>query len=138
MNLPGRTRPSGAASLVHAILAKRAPSGQGEMLPDWAALTAMSLPRMKRKVLLSPRSVVLMGRQDSKAGSNGTPFHSGCTAVRGIGDEVSGGRLGRDAGHGARYAFRVASSSGVTLASGCSLTNCGRGMAPSWIMLTAS
>src|SRR5277367_3037144 len=80
--LPGRTRPSGPSTCCQAILAKRVPSGQGEMLPDCAALNATSLPRMKRKVLLSPRSVVLMGFQVLKVGSKGSPLSSGGTEAR--------------------------------------------------------
>src|ERR1700722_15976432 len=85
IKLPGRTRPSGLSTCCQAILAKRVPSGQGEMLPDCAALNAMSLPRMKRKGLLSPRSVVLMGFQVLKVGSKASPFSSGCTDEREMG-----------------------------------------------------
>src|ERR1700733_14268473 len=95
MNLPGCTRPSGPGSCPQAILAKRAPSGQGEMLPECAAFTATSLPRMNRKVLLSPRSVVLIGFQLSKVGSNGNPSSSGCTIAR---DAGAGTPLGTAAG----------------------------------------
>src|SRR6478735_9314161 len=85
MNLPGNTRPSRPGSCSHAILARLAPSGQGEMLPELTALTAISLPRTKRKVLLSPRSVVLIAFQFSKAGSNGNPSSSGRTVDRDAG-----------------------------------------------------
>src|SRR5260370_23301851 len=85
MNLPGCTRPSGPGSCCQAILAKRAPSGQGEMLPEFAAFTASSLPRTNRKVLLSPLSVTLMGFQLAKVGSNGNPSNSGCTIDRDAG-----------------------------------------------------
>jgi hypothetical protein len=65
-------------------LAKRVPSGHGEMLPACAALIAMSLPSTNLKVLLSPHLVVLSGFQFSKFGSNGNPLSSGCTAAREI------------------------------------------------------
>src|SRR5580658_7419117 len=103
-------RPSGPSSCCHAILANSAPSGQGLILPDCAAFTAISLPRMKRKVWLSPRSVVLISFQVSKFGSKGNPLNSGGTAVKdtgaGIATGVLGGWLGAGV-HGARYAFRV-------------------------------
>src|SRR5580698_8569295 len=106
----------------HAILAKRVPSGQGERLPDCAALIAISFPRIKRKVLLSPRSVKLIGRHFSKAGSKGKPFSSGLTAARDTGvDAASRPTAGAGSGRldqGERYVFRAANSSGVTLASG--------------------
>src|SRR5579859_7746904 len=97
MKWPGWMRPSVPSCCCQAILARREPSGQGVMLPDWAALKAMSLPRMKRKVLLSPRSVVAMTFQDSKVGSKARPFHSGDMEVRemgaagGVADAVAGG-----------------------------------------------
>src|SRR5260370_16383788 len=91
MNLPGCTRPSGPGSCCQAILAKRAPSGQGEMLPEFAAFTASSLPRTNRKVLLSPLSVTLIGFQLAKAGSKGNPSNSGCTIDRDVGAGTSTG-----------------------------------------------
>src|ERR1700691_6143027 len=143
-NRAGCMRPSGPNSCCQAILAKRAPSGHGELLPACAALMAMSLPSTNRKVLLSPRSVVLSGFQFSNSGSNGNPLNSGCTDARdedagvsplAAGDtaaavfelmlsEVSPALLVAGA-HGARYAFSVASSSGVTLESWCRLRNLG-------------
>src|SRR5277367_6370591 len=110
--LPGRTRPSGPSTCCQAILAKRVPSGQGEMLPDCAAFTATSLPRMKRKVLLSPRSVVLMGFHVLKVGSKASPFSSGCTDEREMGGSVGTAAAafvsagGGGVAHGARYVFR--------------------------------
>src|ERR1700683_3441741 len=95
MNLLGKTRPLGPDFCCQAILAKRDPSGQGEILPARAAFTATSFPRINRKVLLSPRSVVLIGLQVSKDGSNGNPSNSGSTFVRETG---AGTPLGTAAG----------------------------------------
>src|SRR5271163_3716717 len=137
-------KPSGPDFCCHAILAKRAPSGHGEMLPACAALIAMSLPSTNRQVWLSPRSVVLSGFQFSNSESNGNPLNSGCTDARDTDAEVSPVPEGDTAAavfelmlsggppvslvlgaHGARYAFSVASSSGVTFESGCRLRNLG-------------
>src|SRR5208283_1985260 len=76
-------RPSEPSSCCQAIFAKRAPSGQGKTFPERAAFCAISFPRIKRKVLLSPRSVVLMSFQFSKSGSKGNPSNSGCTVANG-------------------------------------------------------
>src|SRR5665213_1633286 len=77
--------PSSPSSCCQATFANRAPSGQGEMLPDCAAFTATSFPKMNRNVLLSPRSVVLISFQLSKDGSKANPLRSGCTADNEIG-----------------------------------------------------
>src|ERR1700691_3747559 len=149
-NRPGCVKPSGPNSCCHAILAKRVPSGHGEMLPASAAWIAMSLPSTNLKVLLSPRSVVLSGFQFSNPGSNGNPLNSGCTDARDTDAEVSPVPEGDTAAavfelmlsdgppaslfvgaHGARYAFSVASSSGVTFEFWCRLRNLGNGIAPS-------
>jgi hypothetical protein len=81
----GCNGPSGPDSCSQATLAKQVPSGQGEMLPESAAFTATLFPRTKRKVFLSPRSVVLIGFQPSKFGSKGNPLNSGGTVAREIG-----------------------------------------------------
>src|ERR1700678_4693610 len=100
------------------------------MLPDCAALNATPLASTNRKVLLSPRSVVLIGFQLSKAGSNGNPLSSGFTIARetvAVWPPLLGCALAIGCGaddHGARYPFSVASSSGAPFASGSRLTNC--------------
>src|ERR1700690_3776741 len=135
-NFPGCIKPSAPSSCCQAIFAKLVPSGHGEMFPDCAAFTAISLPRTNRKVLLSPRSVVVIGFQPSKSGAKGNPLGSGVTAVRFTGEDVtpSAAVLLDCAGigvQGARYVFRADNSSGVTRASGCTARNLANGIAPS-------
>src|ERR1700692_1656701 len=106
--------PSLPSCCCQAIFAKRVPSGHGEMAPDSAAWMAMSLPRMKRKLLLSPRSVKLTGFQSPNDESKATPLHSGRSLSRrrdvsadgaGSCEPPVAAEAACKGDHGARYAF---------------------------------
>src|SRR5438105_14392607 len=90
MKWPGWMRPSAPGCCCHAILAKRAPSGHGGMLPECAAWRAPPLPRTRRSESLSPRSVVLRSFQPSKEGSKAKPPGSGAMAARLVGAAAAG------------------------------------------------
>ena len=106
----------------------------------------MSLPRMNRKVLLSPRSVVLSTFQFSKLGSNGRPLNSALCRERSrysfcFGSGVLRQWVGLDGCicPGSKIGFEYCQLVGRDyLASGCSFLKLGSGIAPSWIIFTAS